>query len=311
MPENAVFFDEVAGDTGSAGGSYELPHGIAMYERDGGSLWDRLDPTTLERDARFARELVVTWAAAIGNYTYGVEYVFKMNGAIDVNVNATGTTLNQGISSASQGNQNGTVRHAEDRGAGTPALLRLPDRLRRRRDVEPRGRAERSVDGFARRQRVEGAGDDARVGGIPRRELRPRCGAGGSRARRRRTRSASRRRTSSKAPTRACPTPARPIRRCCRRRSPSIPFWVTRYKDGELYAGGDYPFQGSAGDGLTAYASPAENVNATGRRRLVHGRATHIPHVEEYPVMTTESAHFHIAPDGFFDSNPALDAPNQ
>jgi len=109
VPENAVFFDEVAGDTGSGGGSYEVPHGIAMYERDGGSLWDRLDPTTIERDARYARELVVTWAAAIGNYTYGVEYVFKMNGAINVNVNATGTTLNQGISSPSQGNENGTV----------------------------------------------------------------------------------------------------------------------------------------------------------------------------------------------------------
>src|SRR5262249_59020696 len=28
------------------------------------------------------------------------------------------------------------------------------------------------------------------------------------------------------------------------------PFWVTRYKDGERFAGGDYPFEGSAGDGL-------------------------------------------------------------
>ena len=77
VPENAVFFDEVAGDTGSAGGSFEVPRGIAMYERDGGLLWDRLDPTFITRDARFARELVVTWAAAIGNYTYGVECVFK------------------------------------------------------------------------------------------------------------------------------------------------------------------------------------------------------------------------------------------
>ena len=168
VPENAVLFDEVAGDTGSAGGSFEIPHGIAMFERDGGSLWDRLDPTTLERDARYARELVVTWAAAIGNYTYGVEYVFKMNGAIDVNMNATGTTLNQGISTASQGNQYGTVRDAEDRVAGTPALRRLPDRLRRRRDVEPRGRAERNLDGVARRQCVEGRVDDARNGGLPR-----------------------------------------------------------------------------------------------------------------------------------------------
>ena len=56
--------------------------------------------TTLERDARYARELVITWSAAIGNYTYGVEYVFQMNGAIDVNMNATGTTLNQGISAS-------------------------------------------------------------------------------------------------------------------------------------------------------------------------------------------------------------------
>jgi Cu2+-containing amine oxidase len=30
---------------------------------------------------------------------------------------------------------------------------------------------------------------------------------------------------------------------------------------------------------------------------------------EEYPVMTTGSAHFHLAPDGFFGSNLALDAP--
>ena len=37
----------------------------------------------------------------------------------------------------------------------------------------------------------------------------------------------------------------------------------------------------------------------------------HMPTVEEYPVMTTDSVHFQIEPDGFFNSNPALDAPNQ
>ena len=89
------------------------------------------------------------------------------------------------------------------------------------------------------------------------------------------------------------------------------PFWVTTYKDGELYAGGDYPFQGAAGDGLTAYASPAENVNGKDVVVWYTPTITHMPHVEEYPVMTTETAHFHIEPDGFFDSNPALDAPNQ
>ena len=89
------------------------------------------------------------------------------------------------------------------------------------------------------------------------------------------------------------------------------PFWVTKYKDGELYAAGDYPFEGAAGDGLTAYASPAENVNGSDVVLWYTVALTHIPHVEEYPVMTTDSRHFRIEPDGFFDSNPALDAPGQ
>ena len=34
---------------------------------------------------------------AIGNYTYMVDYVFKLDGSIDVRAGATGTTLNRGI----------------------------------------------------------------------------------------------------------------------------------------------------------------------------------------------------------------------
>ena len=38
---------------------------------------------------------------------------------------------------------------------------------------------------------------------------------------------------------------------------------------------------------------------------------THHPRVEEYPVMPSDELGFQIAPDGFFDRNPALDAPEQ
>jgi primary-amine oxidase len=89
------------------------------------------------------------------------------------------------------------------------------------------------------------------------------------------------------------------------------PFWVTKYKDAESYAAGDYPFQGAVGDGLTAYASPSENVDGTDVVVWYTPAFTHLPHVEDYPVMTAESAHFHIEPDGFFDANPALNAPSQ
>ena len=38
---------------------------------------------------------------------------------------------------------------------------------------------------------------------------------------------------------------------------------------------------------------------------------THHPAPEEYPVMTADTVGFEIKPDGFFDRNPALDAPTQ
>ena len=308
VPENAVFFDEVAGDTDTAGGSYEVPHGIAMYERDGGSLWDRLDPSFAERDARFARELVVTWAAAIGNYTYGVEYVFKMNGAIDVNVNATGTTLNQGISSASQGNSNGTVVTPKIAAPGHQHFFAF--------------RIDFDVDGTSNRVVEQNVVSTAPPGGNAWKVQEATLGSEGSRD----ASSASLRswRIESATKTNAVGEPTayelEGSNTGVPYSSPTYPpllqapfaqhpLWVTRYKEGELYAGGDYPFQGSAGDGLTRYASPSENVNAQDLVVWYTIAHTHIPHVEQYPVMTTESAHFHIEPDGFFDSNPALDAP--
>ena len=36
---------------------------------------------------------------------------------------------------------------------------------------------------------------------------------------------------------------------------------------------------------------------------------THHTRVEDYPVMTRETVGFSLLPDGFFDQNPALDAP--
>lgn len=310
VPENAVFFDSVVGDTGSSGGSYEIPHAVAMYERDGGSLWDRLDPTTLERDARYARELVVTWSAAIGNYTYGVEYVFEMNGAIDVNMNATGTTLNQGISTASQGNEHGTVVTPKIAAPGHQHFFDF--------------RIDFDVDGTPNRVVEENATSTASPGGNAWKVQSTTLGTEGFRdanpATARSWRIESTARTNAVGEPTAyelvgsetgVPYSSPTYLPLLQAPFAQHPFWVTTYRDGERYAGGDYPFQGAAGDGLTSYASPAENVNGSDVVVWYTPTITHIPHVEEYPVMTTETAHFRIEPDGFFDSNPALDAPNQ
>lgn len=310
VPENAVFFDSVAGDTGASGGSYEIPHAIAMYERDGGLLWDRLDPTTIERDARFARELVVTWAAAIGNYTYGVEYVFRMNGAIDVNVNATGTTLNQGIGSASEGDQHGTLVTPKIAAPGHQHFFSF--------------RIDFDVDGTANRVVEENVASTAAAGGNAWAVQETTLGTEGFRN----ANPASMRSWRIESTTRMNavgePTAYELVGSDTGvpYSSPTYPpllqapfaqhaLWVTAYKDGERYAGGDYPFQGAAGDGLTAYASPAESLDGKDVVVWYTPAFTHVPHVEDYPVMTTESAHFQLEPHGFFDANPALDAPAQ
>jgi primary-amine oxidase len=113
VPDNAAFLDEATfNDVGTRSNdpaSFPLPNATAIYERHGGSLWDRTDPTTFERDARLGRELVVTAAVVNGNYTYNVEYVFRMDGGIDVRAGATGTTLNRGVSDVFTGDAFSTL----------------------------------------------------------------------------------------------------------------------------------------------------------------------------------------------------------
>ena len=98
-------------DLGSAGDPpvIRLENGVALYERDAGVLWDRIDAATGDRKARFGRELVVTSTMPNGNYTYTVEYVFRLDGGIDVLAGATGTLLTRGVASAAAGNAFGTL----------------------------------------------------------------------------------------------------------------------------------------------------------------------------------------------------------
>jgi primary-amine oxidase len=312
VPENAVFFDEVAPtDTGSADGAFAVPHAAAMYERDGGSLWDRTDPVTYDRDARLARDLVVTAAYAIGNYTYASEYTFHMDGSISVRVNATGTTLNQGVATKADGDQYGTT--VAD-GIGAPSHQHFFN-----------FRIDFDVDGNANRVVEENTAPSGPAGGnafvtkdtvLTTEQARDANPA---------TNRSWTIQSTTKVNALGDPTgyeigdgdtaiPYSSSTYPPRLHAPFAqhPFWVTRYKDGaELYAGGDYPNQGQAGDGLTAYSASPENVNGKDLVVWYTLGFTHHPQVEEYPVMTTDTVGFEIKPDGFFGRNPALDAPTQ
>ena len=309
VPTNAAFFDEaVPLDDPSGDPSYALPHAIALYERDGGSLWDRLDPATFVRDARFARELVVTASMAIGNYTYMVDYVFRLDGSIDVRAGATGTTLNRGIAA------NGT----DERFGGTVSPnISAPNHqhfFNFRIDFDVDGPANRLVE--SNTQTVPSAFGNAwsttetALTTEQFRDVNPTS-----------TRHWAVESTTAKnAIGEATAYEIEPHEVARAYSDPSFeplqhaPYaqhalWVTRFRDGELFAGGDYPNQGAAGEGLPKYVS--DHASVDGKDLVVWFTAafTHHTRIEDYPVMTRDTVGFSLLPDGFFDQNAALDAP--
>jgi primary-amine oxidase len=85
--------------------------------------------------------------------------------------------------------------------------------------------------------------------------------------------------------------------------------WVTPLRADERFAAGEYPNQHPTGDGLPVWTQadrPIENTELSVWYVFSH---THIPRLEDWPVMPVSTIGFHLKPDGFFERSPALDLP--
>lgn len=319
VPENALLLDAVLPtDVGPTAdnptGAFVAPASIGMYERDAGLLWTRTDPSNVVRDTRFARELVATWNAWIGNYIYGFNWVFGQDGDIDVQVTLTGTTLNRGGTHAAEPSAPavgtdaaGAVVEAPNHQHFFSFRLDLDvdgtSNTAATSDVAPVATSDHAFAATTTPVDSEGAAD-----------------ADSAASRSWQIRSAARTNASGR-PTAFTLRPGEttppystdafaPLQRAAFARHA---FWITTYRAGERYAAGDHPNQGVPGAGLAAFTAPAEALPSTGADLVVWYTAgtTHVPKPEEYPVMPAETIHFRLAPDGFFDANPALGAPDQ
>lgn len=86
--------------------------------------------------------------------------------------------------------------------------------------------------------------------------------------------------------------------------------WVTKYRDGDLWAGGRWPYQSmDETDGVADYAARNDDVRDQDLVLWHTYGITHNPRVEDYPVMPCESMTVALKPADFFDKNPALDVP--
>ncbi|KUJ09846.1 copper amine oxidase [Mollisia scopiformis] len=86
--------------------------------------------------------------------------------------------------------------------------------------------------------------------------------------------------------------------------------WVTKYKDAEFWAGGEFTNQSQKEvDGVADAVARHENVENDDVVLWNTFGLTHNPRVEDWPVMPVEIHQIHIKPSDFFSANPAIDVP--
>jgi primary-amine oxidase len=86
--------------------------------------------------------------------------------------------------------------------------------------------------------------------------------------------------------------------------------WVTKYKEGELWAGGEFTNQSQREiDGLGDAVARNDDVENTDVVVWNVFGLTHNPRVEDWPVMPVEVHQLHLKPADFFTCNPAIDVP--
>ncbi|KAL2268294.1 hypothetical protein VTJ83DRAFT_3140 [Remersonia thermophila] len=86
--------------------------------------------------------------------------------------------------------------------------------------------------------------------------------------------------------------------------------YVTRYAEGELYAGGRYTNQSRGGEGVRSWANRKDSLAGGDPVVWIQFGINHIPRVEDFPVMPVETLRVMLRPVNFFDRNPAIDVPS-
>ena len=318
-PENAQLLDAVfANDNGEPD---TLKNVVGIYERDGGLLWKHYDSYSGKNESRRGRELVMFFIATIGNYDYAVNYIFKQEGTLEVDLALSGIMLPKGVKEK-------RVDENDMAMADMPGHLVSPNVVAPHHQHFFNFRLDFDIDGVnndvveMNTSALSGGAKNPYGNGFIMRETRFKKE---SEAGRRMDMQAARvwsvtnpSKTNSLGQNPAyiivpgannLPylSPDAPVRK--RAGFINNHFWATRYNPAELYAAGMYPNQSRGGDGLPQYIANNESIANKDVVVWYTLGITHIPRPEEWPVMPVTHVGFKMIPGGFFNRNPALDVP--
>lgn len=310
VPSHATLIDSIFAD--DTGGIMKIDRAVAIYERDGGLLWKHMNQYNRSSDSRRGRELVITFTTTIGNYDYGINWVFKQDASVEVEAFLTGIMLAKG-SVVERNPCEAECTHLVEPKIVAPnhqhffafrldfdvdGVNNTPVQIDTK--AVPPGKNNQYLGAFdASLTKIttekKGVGDlnltSARKWKIINSEEKNSLGH----------------------PTgyvllpgeSAVPylQPNSPIR--MRAKFLDHHVWFTAFHDEEQSAAGEYPNQNFSGDGVNKWIMNNESLNQKDIVMWYIFGITHVPRPEEWPVMPTYRAGFKLLPVNFFSSNPA------
>ncbi len=315
-PDGARFLDAVFADDN--GKPFVIPRAVAVYERDAGMLWSHVDMSSRKGAAQRARELVVSAMTTIGNYDYGVDWVFTLDGVIAVEANLTGMLLAQGTSME----ENTCTAECKRLVAKQIIAPNHQHFFNFRLDLDVDGADSNTpmeINVSAAKPGTPSNPDnnafDAVLSPLKRESAAARDLAPAS-ARKWKVTSTTARNalghpTGYMLMTGESAVPYFDKTSKVRQRAGFVEHnvWFTRYKDDEQSSAGDYPNQAKGGGGLPSFIADDEPLESTDVVLWYTFGVTHIPRPEEWPIMNVHRAGFKLMPHNFFSRNPAVAIP--
>lgn len=323
VPASAVLLDAVLAN--ERGKPLIRPATIAVFERSGDVLWKHFDSYSGLTSVRRGHTLVVTSIATIGNYDYGLSWIFHEDGVIEARIDLTGILLAKAVppqvcekclqALGKEAPEN--VRGDQQYGTLVARDIVAPNHqhfFNFRLDFDIEGTANQVYEGSIE-SAPAGAANPVGNAFLHKQELLARESA----ARRdcdhglhrmwRVLNPAVRNELGHFSGYTLLPGFNNQVQlgkdSIIRTRAGFIEhaFWATKYKPDEMFAAGDYPRQRPTSDGLPKW-SDEESIDKEDLVAWYTLGVSHAPRAEEWPVMPAARVGFKLLPDGFFARNP-------
>eukprot|EP00249_Psilotum_nudum_P012903 c24037_g1_i1 orf=554-2908(+) len=313
---NIKYFD--AHFTNFHGGVETIENCVCLHEEDHGILWKHQDWRTGLAEVRRSRRLSVSFICTVANYEYAFFWHFYQDGRIEAEVKLTGI-LSLGALRPGETRKHGTVIAP---GLYAPVHQHFfVARLDMAVDCKPGEALNQVVEVDVK---VEEPGPENIHNNafhaeetVLKSELQAMRDCNSLSARHwivRNTRTVNRtgQLTGYKLmPGSNCLPLAGPEAKFLRRAAfLKHNLWVTQYSRDEQFPAGEFPNQNPrVGEGLPTWVQQDRKLEEADVVLWYVFGITHVPRLEDWPVMPVERIGFTLMPHGFFNCNPAIDVP--